>query len=206
MRQQSPDTIPLLAGFDHAFDFSAGGDTPFQSQDIALSVRPYAGQARYDTIAAWDSAFGYLADRYPIVHIDAAATAQAGMYAYFKCDATIVDTTGYNEAAFDGNIAQGQSFSFVLGRNVADVFYGCFWNLTGQGAASYVVDLLHPDWCGPTNCFDMQADGAGFNNAWSASTSSTDIEADSFTLRTTSANPFATGGQIGTSTCPDAGS
>ena len=332
VRQQSPDTIPLVAGFDHAFDFSAGGDTPFDSKDIALSVHPYAGQARYDTIAAWDSAFGYLADRYPIVftevgfdpydlmvpasyradlpygrqvlgyaqgkqiswtafvfyqdpnwpmplfsdwetltptvsgaffkdvlagvdlsiagdgfgprppvvdpapngpagmywskwqhagatatwnqspsttsvslHIDAAPTAQGGMYANFKCDATIVDATGYNEAAFDGNVAQGQSFSFVLGRNVAGAFYGCSWNLTGQGAATYVVDLLHPDWCGPTNCFNMQADGAGFNNAWSPSTTSTDIEVDSFKLRANSANPLATGGQIGTSTCPDAG-
>jgi len=329
VRQQSPDTIPLVAGFDYAFDFSAGGDTPFESKDIALSVHPYPGQSHYEATAAWDSAFGYLSERYPIVftevgfdpydliipasyrgdlpygrqvlgyaqgkqiswtafvfyldsgwpmplfsdwvsltptvsgaffkdvlagvdlstagdgfgprpqvvdppsngpagmywlswfhagatdawnqppstasvslHVDAAPTAQAGMYANFNCDATIVDTTGYNEAAFDGTIALGQVFSFTLGRNVAGAFYGCSWNLTGQGAASYVVNLLQPDWCGPANCFDMQADGVGFSNAWSQAAGSIDIEIDSFELRTNAAKPVAAGGQIGTSSCP----
>jgi endoglucanase len=328
VRERAPDTIPLVAGFDFAFDFSAGGQTPFASKDIALSVHPYAGKTRTDAAAVWDSAFGYLAGRYPIVftevgfdpydlivpasyradlpygreviayardkqiswtafvfyldpiwpmplfsewtsltptvsgaffkdllagvelsvagdgfgprppvvnppangpaglywskwaqadatadwtlppssssvaiHVDAAPTVQGGMSASFQYDGTLVDTSVYNEAAFDGTVPAGQSFAFALGRTVTGVYYGCSWNLVGKGSATYLVDLLNPAWCGPSSCFDMQADGVSFMNAWSEAASSADIELGSFALRTNTAKPLPTGGQIGTSAC-----
>ena len=67
VRSYAPDTIPLVSGLEFSYDFSDGGDTPFESADIALSVHPCPGRARTDRREAWDRAFGYLSDRYPIV-------------------------------------------------------------------------------------------------------------------------------------------
>ncbi len=67
VRDKAPDMIPLVAGLDFAYDFSPGGDTPFEDPDIALSVHPYPGRARQNRRADWDASFGYLSDRYPIV-------------------------------------------------------------------------------------------------------------------------------------------
>jgi aryl-phospho-beta-D-glucosidase BglC (GH1 family) len=64
VRQYAPDTIPLVAGFNYAFDFSAGGNTPFESKDIALSVHPYAGRSRYDAVATWRSGTLRIATRW----------------------------------------------------------------------------------------------------------------------------------------------
>jgi endoglucanase len=67
VRGLSPDTIPILAGMDFSYDYSAGGARPFASPDIALAVHPYPGRARPPRQPAWDKAFGYLADAYPML-------------------------------------------------------------------------------------------------------------------------------------------
>lgn len=67
VRGLSPDTIPMLGGLDFAYDFSGGGEQPFASPDIALAVHPYPGRARPPRQPAWDAAFGYLADKYPML-------------------------------------------------------------------------------------------------------------------------------------------
>jgi endoglucanase len=67
VRGLSPDTIPMLGGLDFAYDFSDGGEQPFASPDIALAVHPYPGRARPPRQPAWNQAFGYLADKYPML-------------------------------------------------------------------------------------------------------------------------------------------
>jgi endoglucanase len=67
LRKHAPKTIPVVAGLDYAYDFSDGGDRPFADPDIALSAHPYPGRAQKNRSAAWDMAFGYLSDRYPIL-------------------------------------------------------------------------------------------------------------------------------------------
>ena len=67
LRSSASKVIPVVAGMDYAYDFSAGGDKPFSDPDIALSVHPYPGRARASRRAAWDANFGYLSDRYPMI-------------------------------------------------------------------------------------------------------------------------------------------
>ena len=327
VRFHAPDTIPLVSGLDFAYDFSDGGDTPFESQDIALSVHPYSGRASTDRRAAWDRAFGYLSDRYPIVftevgfdpfdeepayrgdleygreimgyarekhiswaafvfyldpywpmplfsdwedltptfsgyffqdllagvdlevagdgygpvtipenppgdgpsglywgywsdagasaewlapvdegsaavHIEAEPEAQAGLYANFAGDQSLLDASGYNEVVFEATVAEGEPFSFSFGRT-EDEYHGCSYDLVGAGSTTYVVDLLEPAWCGPTSCFDMQATGLAFSNAWSAAEGSIDLQIDSVEFQTDPDRPLPEGGQIGTVACSD---
>jgi endoglucanase len=67
LRKHAPKTIPVVAGLDYAYDFSEGGDLPFTDPDIALASHPYPGRAQENRSAAWDRAFGYLSDHYPII-------------------------------------------------------------------------------------------------------------------------------------------
>jgi hypothetical protein len=67
LRASAPKVIPVVAGLDFAYDFSASGDQPFLDPDIALSAHPYPGKARVSRPAAWDANFGYLSNRYPII-------------------------------------------------------------------------------------------------------------------------------------------
>jgi endoglucanase len=67
LRKYAPNAIPVVAGLDFAYDFSAGGDKPFSDPDIALSAHPYPGKARTSRRAAWNANFGYLSDRYPMI-------------------------------------------------------------------------------------------------------------------------------------------
>ncbi|MBN2197371.1 MAG: cellulase family glycosylhydrolase [Polyangiaceae bacterium] len=329
VRSHAPHTIPLVSGLDFAYDFSDGGDTPFTSPDIALSVHPYPGRARTDRRTAWDSAFGYLCDRYPIVftevgfdplddeelayqgdleygreimgyarekhiswaafvffrdpywpmplfsdweglsptlsgqffkdllagqaieeagagyvpvtapedppgngpsglhwglwadpgasaewrdspsdtsaavHIEAEPAVQAGMYANFAWDRAVLDVSGYNEVVLEATIAEGQPFSFSFGRNEGDEYHGCSYDLVGAGSSTYLVDLLEPNWCGPTTCFDMQAEGVAFYNAWSTSPTSVDIQVDGVEFRANPDHPLPEGGQVGTGACAD---
>ena len=326
VRSHAPDTIPLVGGLDFAYDFSDGGDTPFESVDIALSAHPYPGRARTERRVAWDRAFGYLSDRYPIVftevgfdpfeeeelsyrgdldfgreivgyarekqiswaafvfykdpywpmplfsdwgdltptvsgyffkdllagealevagdgygpvtpedpsgngpegffwncwadsgasaewlappsaesaavRIEAEPSAQGGAYASFTWDEAPLDLSGYNEVVLDATIAEGQRFALTLGRNEDDGYHGCSYDLVGAGSTTYTVDLLAPDWCGPASCFDLQAEGIGFNNGWSASPSSIEIEIEGAEFQTNPARPLPLGGQVGIEDC-----
>ena len=67
LRERAPEMIPLVGGFDFAYDFSWVEDAPFEDPDIALAAHPYPNHAWSGREAAWDEAFGYLADQYPIV-------------------------------------------------------------------------------------------------------------------------------------------
>jgi endoglucanase len=67
LRQHAPKAIPVVAGLDWAYDFSAGGERPFDDPDIALADHPYPGRAKTNRSAVWDRAFGYLSDQYPFI-------------------------------------------------------------------------------------------------------------------------------------------
>jgi endoglucanase len=67
LRKHAPRTIPVVAGLDYAYDLSDGGERPFADPDIALAAHPYPGRAQTNRTRAWDSAFGYLSERYPFI-------------------------------------------------------------------------------------------------------------------------------------------
>lgn len=67
VRAHAPEMIPLVAGFDFAYDLSWLGDHPFDDRNVALAVHPYPGRVRSDRAAGWEAAFGYLSDDYPII-------------------------------------------------------------------------------------------------------------------------------------------
>ena len=82
VRSLSPETIPVLSGFDFAYDYSAGGVQPFASTDIALAVHPYPGRSRPPRTQGWDQAFGYLSDTYPLLFTEVG---------YDPCDQIVPD-------------------------------------------------------------------------------------------------------------------
>ena len=82
VRSLSPETIPVLSGFDFAYDYSAGGMQPFASTDIALAVHPYPGRSLPPRAQGWDQAFGYLSDTYPMLFTEVG---------YDPCDQIVPD-------------------------------------------------------------------------------------------------------------------
>ena len=68
-----PSTIPLVAGFDWAYDLGPIAETPVRREGIAYAVHPYPQKSnpgvntREAFHNAWQNAWGYVAEKYPVM-------------------------------------------------------------------------------------------------------------------------------------------
>jgi endoglucanase len=67
IRAYDPETIPLVAGFDWAYDLTPLRDNPVDAKGIAYSVHPYPHKRTPPYIPKWEEDFGFAADKYPVV-------------------------------------------------------------------------------------------------------------------------------------------
>jgi endoglucanase len=138
------------------------------------------------------------------VHIESEDGASGRLQAAFSWDSSLNDMSAYNEIVIQGTVTEGEPFSVIVGRiegHAEAVFYGCVWDLLGNGESVYTVDLLSPDWCSPESCFDMLAEGLAFSNTPSASTADLYIDINSVVFQVNPDNPLPPSGQIGTEAC-----
>jgi aryl-phospho-beta-D-glucosidase BglC (GH1 family) len=59
--------IPLIAGFDWAYDLTPLHNSPIDAEGIAYSVHPYPFKRPKPWEPRWDSDFGFAASRFPVV-------------------------------------------------------------------------------------------------------------------------------------------
>lgn len=65
--------IPLVAGYNWAYDLTPVGKAPIRREGIAYAIHPYPQKARPKThtkaeyFAMWDKTWGYVADQYPMI-------------------------------------------------------------------------------------------------------------------------------------------
>jgi endoglucanase len=67
IRAFDPETIPLVAGLDWAYDLSPLRDDPVNAEGIGYVTHPYSNKRSQPWEPKWEENFGFAADRYPVV-------------------------------------------------------------------------------------------------------------------------------------------
>ena len=61
------DVIPLVAGFNWAYDLTAAGADPIEAEGVGYVTHPYPQKVGDPWEENWERDYGFLADRYPVV-------------------------------------------------------------------------------------------------------------------------------------------
>ena len=68
IRAKNPQAIPMVAGFDWAYDLTPVRNSPIQAEGIGYTVHPYANKRPQNQwLTKWEDDFGYVADKYPVM-------------------------------------------------------------------------------------------------------------------------------------------
>jgi aryl-phospho-beta-D-glucosidase BglC (GH1 family) len=67
IRASNPQVIPVVAGFDWAYDLTPVRLDPIAAERIAYSVHPYANKRPQPWEPKWELDFGFVADKYPVI-------------------------------------------------------------------------------------------------------------------------------------------
>jgi hypothetical protein len=67
IRYWDKDTIPLVAGFDWAYDLDAVHYDPVRAEGIGYVTHPYANKRPQPWEPRWEEDFAFVADRYPMI-------------------------------------------------------------------------------------------------------------------------------------------
>ncbi len=67
IRAYDKETIPLVAGFDWAYDLTPLHIDPIQAEGIGYVTHPYSNKRRKPWEPKWEENFGFAADRYPVI-------------------------------------------------------------------------------------------------------------------------------------------
>lgn len=98
VRANNPQAVPLVAGFNWAYDLTPVMNEPLPVENIAYVSHPYPQKREQPWVPQWERDFGFVADNYPVI-----ATEVGYMYpdqkgAHIPClgDETYGETlTGY---------------------------------------------------------------------------------------------------------------
>jgi endoglucanase len=66
IRAHDTETIPLVAGFDWAYDLTPLREEPINAENIGYVTHPYPFKRSEPWSAKWEEAFGFAADKYPV--------------------------------------------------------------------------------------------------------------------------------------------
>jgi len=67
IRSYNNQSIPLIAGFDWAYDLTPVREDPINAEGIGYSVHPYPHKRTPPYDPKWDEDFGFVAGKYPLV-------------------------------------------------------------------------------------------------------------------------------------------
>ncbi len=67
IRGYNQQVIPLVAGFDWAYDLTPVHEAPIAAEGIGYTVHPYANKRSRPWEPKWEEDFGFVADKYPMV-------------------------------------------------------------------------------------------------------------------------------------------
>ena len=66
IRAYNKQTIPLVAGFDWAYDLTPIKEEPISAENIGYVTHPYPNKRKEPWVPKWDEAFGFAAEKYPV--------------------------------------------------------------------------------------------------------------------------------------------
>ena len=67
IRAYDKKTIPLVAGFDWAYDLTPLREDPINADNIGYVTHPYPNKRKEPWAPKWEEDFGFAADKYPVV-------------------------------------------------------------------------------------------------------------------------------------------
>ncbi|SPE61385.1 Glycoside hydrolase family 5 (fragment) [Verrucomicrobia bacterium] len=67
IRAYNPQAIPLVAGFDWAYDLTPVRLNPIAAEGIGYTVHPYANKRSQPWEPKWEEDFGFVANKYPVI-------------------------------------------------------------------------------------------------------------------------------------------
>ncbi|PWD98544.1 glycoside hydrolase family 5 protein [Marinilabilia rubra] len=67
IRANSPDAIPLVGGFNWAYDLTPVSDNPIPAENIAYVAHPYPQKREKPWVEKWEKDFGFVAENYPLI-------------------------------------------------------------------------------------------------------------------------------------------
>jgi len=116
IRAHNPQAIPLVAGFDWAYDLTPLLLSPIAAEGIGYTTHPYADKRSQPWEPKWDEDFGFAAAKYPII-----ATEFGGFVRSTSADAQSTAST-----RSDRNAAYGPSIISYLERKGISWAVWCF--------------------------------------------------------------------------------
>lgn len=81
------NVIPLVGGFDWAYDLREVKNAPIQREGVAYVTHPYPGKCKPPREPHWEEHFGFLASRYPVIATEMGYSLK-GKYEYMIDDGT----------------------------------------------------------------------------------------------------------------------
>jgi endoglucanase len=76
IRSYDNETIPLVAGFDWAYDLTPLREEPINAANIAYVTHPYPNKRSQPWEPKWEEDFGFAAQRYPVIATEIGFTTQ----------------------------------------------------------------------------------------------------------------------------------
>ena len=110
IRAQNPQAIPLVAGFDWAYDLTPLILSPIAAEGIGYTIHPYSNKRSQPWEPKWEEDFGFAAAKYPII-----ATEFGGFARPPAADAPSTGAGGN-----DGNAAYGPAIiRYLEGKGIS---------------------------------------------------------------------------------------
>jgi hypothetical protein len=78
IRAYDPDRIPLVAGFDWAYDLTPLREDPIAAERIGYVTHPYANKRQRPWEPKWDEDFAFAAAKYPLIATEIGFTLRDG--------------------------------------------------------------------------------------------------------------------------------
>lgn len=102
IRSFDTETIPLVAGFDWAYDLTPLHDDPVNAEGIGYVTHPYEFKRSQPWEPKWEENFGFAADKYPVV---------ATEFGFGLSPGQIIDANHYSYRII--NYLEGKGISWV---------------------------------------------------------------------------------------------
>jgi endoglucanase len=142
----SPAAVPLVAGFDWAYDLRPVAEAPIERKGVAYVTHPYPQKTHPPYPAKWDERFGFVAAKYPLI---------ATEIGYMPPDARGAHSPAVDTASY------GVDVTAYLASKGASWVAWCFhpdwapqlledWSYTPTAAGAYFRDVMlkHADKAG----------------------------------------------------------
>ncbi len=80
IRSQDAQAVPLVAGFDWAYDLDEVHYNPVRAEGIGYVTHPYPQKRSQPWEPKWDEAFGFVAEHYPLIATEIGSDTKAGAH------------------------------------------------------------------------------------------------------------------------------